>query len=328
MKPITSSLCEFQNRFNTEEECLAALEKLRWANGYRCPNCDHDVAYLLLERRLYQCAVCRHQTSVTAGTLFHKTRIPLVNWFLMIYLVAEDKGGASASRLSRQLGMHYPTVWNMLHKIRTAMKRRDDGILLSGVIELDEASIGKEARKPRASETKKNKNEHDDDDSQPPKRRSIGRPRNDGKTSLDVIVMVETEGKRAGSLAMKVIDGKTTRDAIREFVELRVEDERQIFLTDALQSHWVLRSMGHALDARVLPGEQSVQHLPWVHTAISLLRRFLMGTYHGVGQSRLQAYLDEFCFRFNRRFKETSIAESLLRACVFALPVQYAELKL
>lgn len=138
---------EFQDSFRTEEDCQRYLAKLRWPKGFICPNCEHDDAYLVTTRGLFQCVVCRHQTSVTSGTLFHGTKIPLRNWFWMIYQVSQDKGGASSTRLAEQLGMYQKTVWHILQKIRHAMSRRDENIILAGLIELDEAVIGPQARK-------------------------------------------------------------------------------------------------------------------------------------------------------------------------------------
>jgi hypothetical protein len=139
---------EFQNAFGTDEQCEAAMLKMRWPNGFRCPNCEHDDGYEIPTRGLIQCAVCRHQTSVTAGTIFHKTHLPLTCWFRVIYEVAHDKGGASATRLAAELGRPYKTIWHVLHKIRHAMGRRDEGISLAGLIEVDEAKLGPEARRP------------------------------------------------------------------------------------------------------------------------------------------------------------------------------------
>lgn len=318
------TLFEFKKRFATEDDCLDALERMRWPGGFICPNCGHDDGYRLTKRRLIQCTVCRYQASATAGTIFHKTTASLCNWFWIIYLMAQDKGGASASRIAKQLGMHYRTVWNQMHKIRHAMARRDEeAFQLAGVIELDEAIFGAEARKPRTEETARGRGPI----AKKPHRRTRGRPRRDEKRQTEVLVMVESEGNRAGDLVMKVIEGKTSREAVRETVERRVEDQRQQFKTDAAQFHWVLKSMGHDLNALVCSGPLSVEWLPWVHTVISLVRRFLVGTFHGVGADRLQSYLDEFCFRFNRRFKENRISWSLLNACVHALPVTYAELR-
>jgi hypothetical protein len=320
------NLIEFQKRFDSEDACLDYLEESRWPKGFICPNCQHDFGYRLTERRLIQCSVCRHQTSVTAGTLFHKTRVPLVKWFYMIYLTTSDKGGASALRLAKQLGMHYTTVWFCLHKIRAAMARRDETITLAGFIELDEAVIGPHARKPGRPRTTK-----DSSGRKIPKQRRRGRKPKDGtktKTQTEVVVMVERENCAAGNICMKVIN-RTTREDLREAAELRVEDNRQFFKTDAAQSHFVLRSMGHDLLALCLSNSPlSVEELPVVHRAIALVKRLLMGTYHGVSARFLQPYLDEFCFRWNRRDKESTLWKSAVKACVLALPTQYAELKL
>lgn len=315
---------EFQDRFRTEEDCLQYIEKLRWPHGFVCPNCGHDVGYHLTNRPLIQCAVCRRQTSVTAGTIFHKTRTPLRHWFWMIYEVSQDKGGASSSKLARQLHGYQSTVWTQLQKLRHAMERRDEKISLAGFIELDEAIIGPHARKTGRQRRKKN-------DKKGPRPKTLGRRKAAGskpKIQTEVVVMVEREKARAGNLAMKVIY-KTTRDDLREAVEQRVEDNRQSFKTDAIQSHFVVKSMGHDLEALKLSGSPlACEELPVVHRAISLLKRFLMGTYHGVSARYLQRYLSEFTFRWNRRDTEPTIWESLLKAACFAIPVSYAELKL
>jgi transposase-like protein len=314
---------EFQDMFRTEEDCLKYIENIRWPKGFICPNCGHDDAFRLSTRPLFECRLCHRQTSVTAGTIFHKTRTPLRYWFWMIYQIMHDKGGASASKLARQLGGFQSTVWHQLQKLRHAMERRDEGITLAGFIELDEAVIGPQARK--TGRQKK------DADNAGPRMKTLGKRRSDGskpKQQTEVVVMVERENAKAGNLAMKVIY-KTTRDDLREVVDQRVEQNRQSFKTDAIQSHYVVRSMGHDLEALKLSGSPlSCEELPIVHRAISLLKRFLMGTYHGVSPKYLQRYASEFAFRWNRRGSEQTLWCSMLRAACFALPMTYAELKL
>ena len=225
--------------------------------------------------------------------------MPLTIWFRMIYAVAQDKGGASSTRLASQFGIPQKTAWLMLHKIRTAMQSRNKVTQLGGTIELDEGFFGKEARQYQPAPM----------------------------TKTQVLVMVESEGARAGDIVMQVIDS-SSRDDIKEVVNAHVpDDEQQHFITDGWQAHWVLKSMGHQLDIKPSPGKIAVERLPWMHTFMSLARRFLMGTYHGVSPKMLQLYLDELCFRVNRRFRQSSIYESLLRACIFTLPTTYAELR-
>ena len=320
MSEDSMTAIEFLERYSTEDDCLDAIENFRWPKGFRCPNCDHDDGYRLKTRPLIQCSVCRHQTSMTAGTIFHKTRIPLKNWFWIIYSAAQDKGGVSSTRLAEQLGMYQKTVWNILHKIRHAMAKRDEAILLAGLIELDGMFVGSEARKMG----RKHKNSTVDD--------CLGKPNmprvtfRNGRMQTEVIVMVEAERWRAGSIAMRVVDSSSYQD-IKEFAELRAEDN-QVFKTDGFGSNYALRTVSNTHIAKTCSGEESVEWLPIVHRAISLVKRALLGTYHGVSPMYLQRYLDAFCFRFNRRNKPSSIASSLLRACVFAVPMTYAELKL
>ena len=137
------SLIEWQRRYGTEKACAATLAKYRWPQGFICPKCGHDSSWYITTRKVYQCSRCQHQVSVTAGTLFHSTNLPLVKWFWAIYLMASDKGGISALRLSKHIGVSWPTARNMLKKIRTAMAHRDSIYrLFDELIELDDTYVG------------------------------------------------------------------------------------------------------------------------------------------------------------------------------------------
>jgi hypothetical protein len=285
------SIFEFNKHYRTEDDCLQAIEKMRWPNGFICPKCQHDDGYRLSRMRIIECAVCKHQTSITAGTIFHKTRIPLLKWFWMMFLVIQDKGGSSALRLSKQLDMHFRTVWNILHKLREAMSTRDNDVIkLSTLIQLDEAYFGGPKRK------------------------------------TQVLVMIEEEKGRAGNLVMKKIFGQKvpSEPGIRKEIEAHVDNEtQQHFVSDCAWAHTAPRKMGHTVQFHKSTPESAITDLGWLHLAVSLAKRFILGTYHGVSKKYLQRYLDEFCYRFNRRFKENSIHQSLIRACVSASPVIY-----
>lgn len=291
-KPM--SLLQFQKHYRTEDDCLRTLEEMRWPNGFVCPQCGHDNGYRLNTRRVIECSVCTTQTSITAGTIFHKTKTPLLNWFWMIFLVARDKGGASALRLAKQLGMRYATVWHILHKVRIAMAKRDAAVIkLSGVIQLDEGFFGGNKRK------------------------------------TQVLVMVESQGKRTGSIVMKRIFGDKVPSgpSIKEAVNAYVDNEiQQHFVTDQAWGHSAIKKMGHLLQTHKSTPQSAATNLGWVHMAIGLAKQFLLGTYHGVSRKHTQRYLDEFCFRYNRRFKESLLHESLLRACLLAPPISYPAL--
>ena len=141
------SLLDFQREFGSEEACLRAIFRARWPHGFVCPKCGHNDGTRLSKRRAIQCSCCRAQTSITSGTLFHKSKVPLVYWFWLIFLMTQDKGGISTMRAAKLLGMHYTTVWNMMHKLREAMADRLNGPLLSGYVEIDEAYFGGKSRR-------------------------------------------------------------------------------------------------------------------------------------------------------------------------------------
>lgn len=293
MKKKSASLFDFQKQYKNETDCQNAIIRLRWPEGFRCIKCNYRSGYRLSKRRVIECASCRHQISITAGTMFHKTRIPLLTWFWMIFLVAQDKGGVSALRLAKLLGMHYSTVWHVLHKIRIAMSQRDNKVIrLSGLIELDEGFFGRK------------------------------------KLVSQVLVMVESNEGQAGRLVMKRIFGTmVNKYAVKNVVEECVDTRyRHKFVTDRAAAHNILAKLGHQFEAHVSTPASAATKLPWVHRAISLAKRFLLGTYHGIERKHLQKYLDEFCYRYNRRFKESRLYESVINACVMGFPISYPAL--
>lgn len=293
MAYIDLSLPQFQDRFSSENACLDAVFEARWPRGFVCPYCEHNDGIRLRSRpRIVECCSCKRQTSITANTIFHRSHIPLRLWFLAIYLFAHDKGGASATRLSRQLGMNYPTAWFMLQRIRIAMGTRDENLTLAGYIELDEAFFG--------GRTKSKRNR---------------RPPWDNKQI--VLVMVESEGRQAGNLVMKVVPSAQYHD-LEPVIADKVESEPagQWFRTDGWGAHQVVMSLGHRLKMGVIPYVVQEDLLCCVNLAISHAKRFFKGTYHHFCKMHIQRYLDEFCYRWNRRHHFNQLASHLLTACV------------
>lgn len=291
------SLLQFQKKFSSERACQKALKKSRWPTGFICPKCANDRAYDRPKRSLLECARCGYQASLTAGTIFHKTRTPLVKWFWAIYLVGQDKGGVSAMRLSKQLDLGYKTAWAMLHKIRKAMAERDNGYTLSGFIEIDDAFFGGPAK---------------------------GRTGRGAHNKSPVLVMVESRDDHAGFISMQTIPA-VKRKYIEPIVRKRIVPAQKI-RTDGLRSYNHLKAIGHTHIGTPVPPEKAHEDLHWVHIAISNAKRFLLGTYHGVSHKHLQSYLDEFCYRFNRRSWEKQMTNRLLTACINANPVTFTEL--
>jgi transposase-like protein len=212
--------------------------------------------------------------------------LPLTKWFWAIFLAASDKGGISALRLAKLIGVSWITASRMLRKMRIAMGHRDSIYRLHDLIEIDDAFVGG--------------------------RRSGKRGRGAGGKS-PVLVAVENRDGRAGFIAMQQV-GSVTRESVAEFAQHHLPPGQEV-RSDALAS---LREIGktqhHA--ARVTPPDMAGEWLPWVHIAIGNLKVFLMGTYHGVSSKYLQEYLNEFCYRFNRRDWEAELPLRLLDACL------------
>lgn len=270
---------EFRTLYSTEEACRAELFRLRFPEGFVCPVCGCREYYPVRSRNTFQCRSCRRQTSVTAGTVMHRTRLPLTVWFWAIYLCATDKRGISAVQLSHTLGICYDSAWHLLDRIRTAMGQRDAQYQLSGIVELDDGYVGG------------------------PKHNGK-RGRGTDKAQI-VVALSKSDGGAALFTRMRVVNdvtGKTLQQIIDEFMELGSKVE-----CDGYRSY--LKLTGVQLDAR----KYETGDLHWLHKAISNLKTFLLGTYHG-RCTKLQAYLDEFCFRFNRRMTGNQIFLRLTRA--------------
>jgi len=295
MKMPTISLIEWQKRFGTEKACAKALEKVRWPTGFQCPACGSQKYSLIATRKLYQCSQCRYQVSITAGTLFHATKVPLVKWFWAIYLMASDKGGISALRLAKHIGISWISARNILKKIRTAMAHRDSIYRLENLIELDDTYVGgkRAGKRGRGAEGK--------------------RP---------VIVAVETRETGAGFVAMQAVH-TVSEATVRPFLTHHLKPGQKV-RTDALPALNVVASK-HIHEKKVTPPGKAPEWLPLVHIMIGNMKKFLNGTFHGVSSNYLQEYLDEFCYRFNRRFWEPELPLRLLNACLAHVPVKIAE---
>ena len=295
MKMPVISLVEWQKRFGTEKACTNELAKVRWPHGFQCPACGSQKYSIIGTRKLYQCSGCRHQVSVKADTLFHATKIPLVKWFWAIYLMASDKGGISSLRLSKHIGVSWISARSMLKKIRTAMAHRDSIYRLDKLIEFDDTYVGgkRAGKRGRGAE---------------------------GKTP--VLVAVETREKGAGFVAMKAV-ATISKKTVKSFLAFHLKPGQNV-RTDALPALNAV-AQNHVHEKKVTPPEKAGVWLPLVHIMIGNMKTFLNGTFHGVSSNYLQEYLDEFCYRFNRRFWEPELPLRLLNACLAHGPVKIAE---
>lgn len=298
---VDMTLLEFQRKYSDEEACLQAIFAARWPRGFICPYCGHDDGNRVHTRRLMQCCLCRRQSSITSGTVFEQSHIQLTVWFLMIYFVAHDKGGCSAMKLSKQLGVCRNTVSLMLMKIRSAMSARDENLTLAGSIEFDEALFGGRS-----------------------KSKSLGKPPSTNKKY--VLVLVENEGTQAGNLVMKVVDSPFYED-LKPVIAEKVESDPpgQWLTADGWGSHHVALELGHKLKMGHIPNDLQDRYLRCLSLAVSHAKRFFKGTYHHFCKKFIQCYLDEFCYRWNRRHLEKQIASHLVVACAFKAPYRRAK---
>lgn len=300
MEGYPRSVMDLESRFSTEEACRDYLASLRWPDGFSCPRCANRAAWPK-GQTLKECANCGHQASVTAGTIFERTRTPLPVWFRAIWWVVTQKSGASALGLQRVLGLgSYETAWTWLHKIRRAMVRpgRDP---LTGCVEVDETYLGGLEEGVHGRET--------------------------FKKAL-VVVAAQEDGKGIGRIRMRRIPDASA-GSLLPFVESTVEPGGTIH-TDGWPGYAGLEARGYGHEITVLKGSKSSASdlLPRVHRVASLLKRWILGTHHGaVSPEHLDAYLDEFVFRFNRRTSRSrgKLFYRLLQNAMAVKPIPYKD---
>lgn len=267
---------EFDKWFSTEEACLAYISKLRWSQGFCCPSCGvFEENPSIMRRGLFLCRKCKRQTSITAGTLFHKTHKPLRTWFLAIWFVTSQKNGASALGLKRVLGLgSYDTAWTWLHKLRRAMVRpgRDH---LTGSVEVDETYVGGVGKKVRGRGAER---------------------------KVIVAIAAEVRGRGPGRIRMSIIPDVSATN-LHEFILNNVQ-KGAVVRTDAWKGYNGVEDLGYRHDVINIAASGDPAHvdMPRVHRVASLFDRWWLGTHHGaIRPLQLAYYLDEFTFRFNRR---------------------------
>jgi len=300
------SFGEFQTWFQSDADCLDYLEWLRWPSGFVCPECGHAGGWRLGDRR-FMCAHCENRTSVTAGTIFDRTRTPLTVWFAACWNFASGKDGISALSLKRTLQIgSYQTAWTMLHRLRSALVRPDRE-LLRGKVEVDETYIG--GLEP-----------------------GLTGGRAKGKKVLTCIAVEILEPKGFGRCRMApVADGSA--ESLQAFVTANVEPGTTV-ITDGWQSYRGLEKNGyiherHSQRTTSARGEDAGALLPGVHRIASLAKRWLLGTHQGaVDAAHLPSYLNEFVFRFNRRRSRSRglLFYRVLELAVAHAPVRYQDL--
>ena len=303
MKQVPDSLLAFQHMFPDDDACAAWLIEMRWPDGFVCPACGHEKGWALRRKaHTFECAGCRRQTSVTAGTILHASKLPLTVWFWAAYLMATHSNGISALQLQKQLGIgSYRSAWLLAHKLRASMVDPERNSL-SGLVEIDEASLP--FRTKRRSSHRRARTQ--------PRRQDAHRRRH------------RTRGRKhprppaAGrNLLLRRRRPRTLR---RNRPPIPTPSRKPTAGPATLRSPPIATmSMSSGKTAAHLV-------LPWIHQVFSNLKGWARGVYHGLRRKHLQAYLDEFVFRFNRRKTRHAAFRSLFRLATNAKPLTYSML--
>jgi hypothetical protein len=285
----------FDRRFSDEAACARLLAKLRWPEGFVCPGCGVCKGWELETKPFtWECSGCHRQTSVTAGTVMHRSKLPLRTWFEAIHLLTSHSNGISAEQAQAQLGLgSYKTAWLLLHKLRRAMVD-PERCLLMGLVEVDETEV--------------------------PLRSKHDPIANHGIANVGIVQIIGAveidEDRYPHRVRLEPLEARTGEN-VRAFVERSV-DVGTAVVSDGFAGYRKLSE--HRKHVAMTIGTMAAHVvLPWVHRAFSNLKRWLMGTLHGVRRPHLRRYLDEFTFRWNRR-RHTKTAFDTLLSLIVRLP--------
>jgi len=275
--------------FATDEKCREALMHLRWPDGVRCLRCGHDQVTPVKARKVFDCNSCHYQFSVTVGTTFNDSHLPLTKWFLITYLMCESKKGISASQVYRMLGKRsYKTAWYLCHRIRAAMKEANPEPL-TGTVEMDETFIGGKVR---------------------------GRGWAAGWDNKEVVFGIkQREGQLRFFHAEDVKSG-----TLAKYIKENVSGDVDVIMTDEMMGYpMALKRAGHSIEKH-----KTIRHKDHIYvngdittngieSAFSLLKRGILGSWHKISAKHLSAYLDEMTFRFNNRNNPYLFRDTMLK---------------
>lgn len=281
------SLPEFLSMYGTEEQCREAVFRLRWPQGFQCPECGHAGYCEINSRKVFQCNRCHFQSSLISDTLFAATKLPLKTWFLGIYLITQSKDGMASLNLARALGISYNASLRMKHKLQQAMKERDDNKPLHGLVLMDDAYWGGKKRDGKR-----------------------GRGAS-GKMPFVAALAVTPKGHPL-YLKLSHLTGFSKKE-IHAWATKHLA-QGTLVASDGLNCFPAVQEAD--CDHEPIPMNGSAVYdefkvFKWVNTMIGNVKNAIHGTYHAVSSKHLPRYLAEFCYRFNRRFQLDSMVERL-----------------
>ncbi len=299
-------LLDFYKHYPNEKSCRIAFKEMREKEGIVCKKCGNLTHYWKEKREEWECKKCRHQTRLRAGTVMQSSKLPFHYWFIAMHMITSTKKSFSAKEVQRQIGhKRYEPIWAMLHKLRLVMGLRDAKYTLAGEVELDEGFFE------TVSITRD-------------KSKALKRGRGSEKQTT-VLVSAESKAvedellsakyntkKKVGFIKMKAIDSLKKKDMTKYVEELILQGSK--VLTDGCNSYNDLYK-DYEHEFSVVPKKESSKALPWVHKVISNSKRLFLDIHHRIDADFIQSYLNEFCYKFNRRYFE-NIFERLLIASV------------
>ena len=311
------NLLEFANKFPDEVTCRQRLKEIRDKEGVECKKCACTDHYWLSTRQQFQCQQCGFRTTLTSGTVMEDTKLPVRLWFMGMHLITSTKKSISAKELQRQLGLkRYQPAWEMLHKLRMIMGKRDACYEMEDYVEVDEGFFGV------VSEKKIDALEIADDKGQDEQKRGRG-----SEKKAKVLVMVESEPvaqesslskhkpqrkvRHAKMFQMEDLKAQTIEKEITEHVDPESEVK-----TDGYRSYSRLKDKVKKHEQVTASGKNATKELPWVHIVISNAKRLFLGIHHMIKDTYLQNYLNEFCYKFNRRYMYDKLFDRLLVASI------------
>ena len=304
------SLTQFQKDFSDESSCAAYLMARRWPGGFVCPVCGSTRSALLKSRaHTYECLDCGRQTSITASTVMHRSKLPMPMWFWAAHLMATHSNGMSALQLAAQLGVTYKTAWLLTQKLRRSMVDPDRAPL-EGVVEVDQTEIPFRTDAAASDPAKAGKIVIAGAVEVIDRAANQARSRKIGAKYLDT---------RSGRVRLAAISNNSAA-SIHAFVRANVKRGATL-LTDGHKSYLGLSEYRH--DPRTVGKMAGHVALPWIHRVFSLMKRWGLGTYHGLRRKHLDTYLNEFVFRYNRRFYRHVSFETVLGLASRHNPVSY-----
>ena len=300
-KTFVMKLFEFERHFPSDDACRDKFRELRIKEGVICPKCGCVHHYWKSDKQMFQCKDCGYRQSLRANSVMHGSKLPFRYWFVAMHLLTATKHSFSALEIQKQLDhKRYQPIWEMLHKLRSIMGKRDDKYTLNGNIEIDEGFFTTEIPDKEKGE---------------PLKRGVG-----SQAKTKVLVIAESEEvpnpknpdkpKKVGHIKMVAIPDQKAK-TIDEIVSKEIDPDSSL-ISDDTRSHVHFKDMFTEHKSLVVDPKDIGKVLPWVHIAISNAKSLFTDLYHGIKKEFIQEYLNEFCYKFNRRYFGEDLFDRLL----------------